>query len=206
MSKTVGKTGMAGVLVLMAFGVFVMPVAVPATADISAASKVLLALILVCGIAAISEYKRAATLLAALSVAIAVAWIVGAAAWHDTLLLIALLVLATAIGINVFAARRGVADRLFGAIALYVLIGGMFAAVYAIIAEAAPHAFAGSLPQRTTMFDWGYFSFVTLTTVGYGDITPTAHVARSLAILEALIGQLYPAIIIARLISAQPTR
>ena len=48
-----------------------------------------------------------------------------------------------------------------------------------------------------------YFSFVTLTTVGYGDITPVATSARSLAMLEALTGQLYPAIIIARLVSLQ---
>ncbi|KDP86646.1 hypothetical protein CF70_006185 [Cupriavidus sp. SK-3] len=48
---------------------------------------------------------------------------------------------------------------------------------------------------------WIYFSFVTLTTLGYGDITPVAHAAKSLAILEALIGQLYPAIVLARLVS-----
>jgi voltage-gated potassium channel Kch len=48
-----------------------------------------------------------------------------------------------------------------------------------------------------------YFSFVTLTTVGYGDILPVAPVARALATLEALVGQLYPAILIARLVSLQ---
>ena len=48
---------------------------------------------------------------------------------------------------------------------------------------------------------WVYFSFVTLTTVGYGDISPVARAARSLAMLEALIGQLYPAVILARLVS-----
>jgi hypothetical protein len=48
-----------------------------------------------------------------------------------------------------------------------------------------------------------YFSFVTLTTAGYGDITPVARAARSLSNLEALIGQLYPAIVLARLVSLQ---
>jgi len=52
-------------------------------------------------------------------------------------------------------------------------------------------------------FDALYFSMITLTTVGYGDITPVATSARSLAMLEALTGQLYPAIIIARLVSLQ---
>jgi hypothetical protein len=49
--------------------------------------------------------------------------------------------------------------------------------------------------------DWIYLSFVTLTTVGYGGITPHGHATRSLAILEALIGQLYPTIVLARLVS-----
>jgi hypothetical protein len=50
-----------------------------------------------------------------------------------------------------------------------------------------------------------YYSFVTLTTVGYGDITPLHPTARSLAMAEALIGQLYPAILIARLVSLRIT-
>jgi voltage-gated potassium channel Kch len=48
-----------------------------------------------------------------------------------------------------------------------------------------------------------YFSFATLTTVGYGDITPVHPIARSLAMLEALIGQLFPVILIARLVSME---
>jgi voltage-gated potassium channel Kch len=48
-----------------------------------------------------------------------------------------------------------------------------------------------------------YFSFVTLTTVGYGDITPAILASRSMANLEALVGQLYPAILIARLVSME---
>ena len=50
-----------------------------------------------------------------------------------------------------------------------------------------------------------YFSFITLTTVGYGDVTPLNEVAKQLAVLEALIGQLYPAILLARLVSLQVT-
>ena len=61
----------------------------------------------------------------------------------------------------------------------------------------------GTRARTARLTDWMYFSFVTLTTVGYGDITPVATSARSLAMLEALTGQLYPAIIIARLVSLQ---
>ena len=67
----------------------------------------------------------------------------------------------------------------------------------------SPDAFAGHPGADGALADWVYFSFVTLTTVGYGDITPVSTSARSLAMLEALTGQLYPAIIIARLVSLQ---
>jgi Ion channel len=94
-------------------------------------------------------------------------------------------------------------DRILGAIALYVLIGVVWAEAYQLVSIRVPDAYAGiaggsGSPDRAS---WIYFSFVTLTTVGYGDITPVAHAARSLAILEALIGQLYPAIVLARLVS-----
>lgn len=64
-----------------------------------------------------------------------------------------------------------------------------------------PGAFAGAVPDHGTLQHWIYYSFVTLTTVGYGDVTPVHPAARSLAMLEALIGQLYPAILLARLVS-----
>jgi voltage-gated potassium channel Kch len=54
--------------------------------------------------------------------------------------------------------------------------------------------------------DLTYFSFVTLTTVGYGDVTAVDSVARSMALLEALTGQLFPAILIARLVSMEVAR
>jgi voltage-gated potassium channel Kch len=56
---------------------------------------------------------------------------------------------------------------------------------------------------RDPRLELTYYSFVTLTTVGYGDITPLIPAARSLAIAEALIGQLFPAILIARLVSME---
>ena len=62
------------------------------------------------------------------------------------------------------------------------------------------HAFVSA---HHKMQSFAYFSFVTLTTVGYGDITPVHPVARMLAVGEALVGQLYPAILIGRLVSLQ---
>jgi hypothetical protein len=57
--------------------------------------------------------------------------------------------------------------------------------------------------EGDTSRSWTYYSFVTLTTVGYGDITPVHPLARSLAVFEALTGQLYPAILLARLVSLE---
>ena len=91
----------------------------------------------------------------------------------------------------------------FGAIVLYLLLGVMSAVAYAMLDTLVPHAFDGRDDSGAGLADWAYFSFVTLTTVGYGDITPVARAARSMAMLEALVGQLYPAIIIARLVSLQ---
>ena len=82
-----------------------------------------------------------------------------------------------------------------------MLVGLICADAYKLIYIIVPGSFAGipvhdSSVNRST---WVYFSFVSLTTVGYGDITPVTRVARSIANLEALIGQLYPAIVLARL-------
>ncbi len=94
--------------------------------------------------------------------------------------------------------------RVMGGVAAYLLIGVTWAFGYKLLMEEVPDAihFQSSLagiptgePARLI-----YFSFTTLTTVGYGDAYPVHPVARSLAIAEALIGQLYPAILIATLV------
>jgi hypothetical protein len=82
----------------------------------------------------------------------------------------------------------------------------LFAFLYGLTEALAPGAFnisgspAGGAARGETFY---YFSIVTLTTVGFGDITAAHPFARSLVMLEALIGQLYPAILIARLVTLQ---
>jgi hypothetical protein len=99
------------------------------------------------------------------------------------------------------------AHRVRGAIAAYLLIGYFFAAVYrlldALIAGSFSHAASPAfIQQGKDLSDvFMYFSLVTLTTVGFGDISAVHPVARSLVMLEAVIGTLYPAILIARLVS-----
>jgi hypothetical protein len=92
--------------------------------------------------------------------------------------------------------------RIQGAVAAYLLFGLTWAAAYQLVAALAPGAFASAQPLAVQdPRVWTYYSFVTLTTMGYGDVTPVHPAARSLALMEALTGQLYPAVLLARLVS-----
>jgi len=109
------------------------------------------------------------------------------------------------------ARRLAHADRvdselLCGAIGAYLLLGVFWAGTYEIISAAAPAAFAGpggAVPNRSALL---YFSFTTLTTTGYGDITAVNPVARMWTIFEAIIGTVYNATVVARLVSLYGAR
>jgi Ion channel len=206
----VRTSGLFLVFVLMLLGIFIIPAFVP-TSSAWRNDHSTLTLILLSGIVAVAEHRKIVIMLIALSGVVILArwggWLLPIdipPVYRDASMLAALLVLSVAVGINVFAlGHHALRDRIFGAIVLYMLLGLMWAVAYAMVDRLVPHAFAGQLVHGEGIADWVYFSFVTLTTLGYGDITPVARVVRSLAILEALIGQLYPAIIIARLVSLQ---
>jgi len=102
-------------------------------------------------------------------------------------------------------------DKLFGAAAVYLLMGLTWAMSYTVIEIIHPGNFfipatnnppgIMSLGHTSNWPDFLYFSFTTLTTLGYGDIHPISHQARSLAILEAASGVLYVAFLVARMVS-----
>jgi hypothetical protein len=94
------------------------------------------------------------------------------------------------------------AHRIMGAVAAYLIAGLIFSDLYQVVDlfSRGSLALLGQ-PMPPTKEHFIYFSFVTLSTVGYGDIVPLHPVSRSLATLEALIGQLYPTIFIGRLLS-----
>jgi hypothetical protein len=105
----------------------------------------------------------------------------------------------------VFARGRVTFHRIVGAILLYLTIAVTFVALFTFVGLLVPDAFSGlsfednpALASRLI-----YFSFVTLTSTGYGDIVPVDPVARSLCNVEMIIGQLYPATLLARLVTLE---
>lgn len=105
---------------------------------------------------------------------------------------------------SVMRPHRTVGDRIVGAICVYLLIGLGWASVFETLDGVIP----GSLrfPAETawataTPIRYRYFSFVTLATLGYGDVTPVTTLAGTLASLEAIAGQLYIGITVARLVA-----
>ena len=113
----------------------------------------------------------------------------------------------TIVGRDVFITQRiDVTNRLYGAICIYLLLATTFADLFMIQAYALPHAFNCSTAlcdQSADIFHDGthlYFSLITLATVGYGDITPTHPLTAITTAIEAVIGQMYIGIVIARLV------
>ena len=103
------------------------------------------------------------------------------------------------------AGERSTSERIFGALCAYVFIGLLFALVFAHLEFRDPGSFSVSnelLAERVASESeqlqvFTYFSFVTMTTLGYGDISPVSEHARTLAWFEALLGQLYLAVMVA---------
>ena len=92
---------------------------------------------------------------------------------------------------------------MFGVLCVYLLIGSAFAFAYGIISALDDGTFFAQMQRRRRQSDFLYFSFATMTTTGYGDLTAAHDLGRSLAITEALIGQIYLVTVVA-LIVEQP--
>ena len=175
----------------------------------------LFTLFLLSGVAAVSNRRLLMfAILAIAAVTVVVRWagylLPGAAMsiWDDALTILALTILAGLVLIRVFQPGPITSHRIQGAIAVYLLLGLIWMSAYKLLYQVIPGAFRFPEGDLSGLrFDHGlaYFSFVTLTTVGYGDITPAHPLARSLAMAEALVGQLYPAILIGRLVSMELT-
>jgi voltage-gated potassium channel len=95
-------------------------------------------------------------------------------------------------------------NTIFGSVALYLLIGIIYSILYMALLEFSPDAFRGMEPRPwyQASLQLIYFSFVTLATLGYGDISPATPIGQVIVILEAVTGTFYMAIVVASLIGA----
>jgi len=132
-------------------------------------------------------------------------------AWARAFALVVLLVFLAAVTIRLLAYVMNLtvvtADKVFGAVAVYILIAFIFAAAFALLLMAQPDAFAVSPANQLDglgRIDMIYFSFTVLTSTGFGEITPATRVARSLIILEQTVGVMYVAFLVARLARLYP--
>jgi hypothetical protein len=119
--------------------------------------------------------------------------------------LVAVLMISWILVLHIFRRTRPItAVSIQAAIAVYLLFGLGWANAYLLVIQRNPHSFQSTvgLPSSSST-EWYYYSYVTLTTLGYGEITPLTRVARALATGEAVTGQLYLAVLIARLIGME---
>jgi hypothetical protein len=105
----------------------------------------------------------------------------------------------------VFGPGRVTHHHIMGAVLLYLTVAVIFVALFTFVGSAVPKAFSGLTVEDSPALASNliYFSFTTLTTTGYGDIFPVHPIARSLCNLEGIFGQLYPATLLARLVTLE---
>ena len=197
-------------LVLLVGNIFILPLAQFATWG-RVAARAILSLIIISGVIATLRDRRI--------VLLAIALVLGSlfVGWGDverpnlyldlfndlySLLFIGFLV--ALIFRQIFRTGPITSRRIQGSVAVYLLLGLLWAVWYDIIEVLQPRSF-GILTQEggASLPQLAYFSFTTLTTLGFGDIVPLKPIARSLVMLEALVGQLFPVILIARLVTME---
>jgi hypothetical protein len=179
-------------------------------------TSVFLSLLLLTGVATISakKFHRAAVSILVM-VGIILTWLKyfnpsskALHIWCDLVSIFYLTILTLVVIRHVFEEGPVTVDKVRGAVAAYILVGFTLAILFHLIELRHPGSFRLTEAAATGTYtvkqsEFTYFSFVTMTTVGYGDVTPVNPVARMFAVLEALFGQLYPATLLARLVSLQ---
>ena len=106
---------------------------------------------------------------------------------------------------HVLRAERITSQKIYGALSAYLLIGFVWALLFMILEFLIPGSFRMGQQKDLLTSQMFYYSFVTLTTLGYGDVVPILPAARSMAALEALTGQLYLVVVVARLVALHIT-
>jgi hypothetical protein len=199
--------GLAALLVLLvAYIFFVYPLL--GNEELGGWVSVIFSLILVAGIFATANHHAVRVGIVALAViALASHWanvLVGGRVAHmiaASAAVVFFIVQVWFLTLRVFRDGEVTINRILGAVAVYLLLGLLWAEAYLVVYLAVPGAFHFAPAGDPPIAEMVYFSFVTLTTLGYGDITAVHPFARSLVMMEGLVGQLYPAILLARLVT-----
>ena len=202
-------TALTGLLIIMMFlvaplqalGIFAFQV-----------SELVLALLLVCGIFVISASPMAvvAMLIALVMIVIGAILRIRSPSLLDLNLFagswfIVGVTMAWAVARATFAPGRITYHRVIGAVLLYLSVAVIFAALFTFVGSLVPEAFSGMKVENSPALASQviYFSLATMTTTGYGDVSPVHPIVRSLCNLEAIFGQLYPATLLARLVTLE---
>lgn len=175
-----------------------------------AAFTILITLVMVLAVVAVARSRRLALITLALMVpSLATQWVYLAVGGTDLVIVARLFSLLTLAFVTLVVLREVVKakppvpkDIIWGAIAVYFLLGLTWATLFSLIEIVSPGSFAYTVDRSIVLgqSDFLYFSFVTIATLGYGDIVPLTAQARSFAILEAVTGALYLAILISKLV------
>jgi hypothetical protein len=208
-----GEEGLTLFLFLLFLALFLAPFA--DSIPVRLLTSFLFSVLMVFGVFNISRHSLARFLAGIVAcAAIALRWMVhilpspAILRWGSMVSLVFMVILTMAILSKVFSDSGPVTGhKIRGAIAAYLLFGITWSVLYGLLEQILPGAFsnsvAGAMYSADRQASITYFSFVTLTTVGYGDITPTHDISRMFAVMEALTGQLYPATLLARLVSLE---
>jgi hypothetical protein len=201
-------------LLLLVVHMFVITPVVRAGLALDLARDLLFSILLVAGVFMVVRYRAlqwTAGMFVLLAIAVRWAGIVfgtpGLLFWNVVLSLLVTLAFLLIVLWWVYREGSVTGHRVRGAIAAYLLLALCFSLAYDLIEYVHPGSFTllleGAQGNQTRSASFLYFSVVTLTTVGFGDIAAVHPVARSLVMVEALVGTLYPAILLARLVTLQ---
>ena len=208
-----GDRGLSAILLLLFAAIFLSPFF---ESDLlRSLSGIFISLLLISGVAYISpRHLLRWTAISMVLTAIVLHWLqefqpsrgLDIAASLATLL--CLISLTLVVLVRVFRDSGSVTtSRVQGAVAAYVLFGITWSILYRFVDLCLPGAFSLPATHGMTLAEqretFAYFSFVTMTTLGYGDVTAVHPVARMFVVFQALVGQLYPATLLARLVSLE---
>lgn len=191
-------------------------VAAPLSADFRGARYLVDAMYVAMLLGALAAGRRRITLRNPMVIAVAVGIVIRPIALHfDTPTLwafveaystILMFYVAWVILTNVTRDRRVTSDTIAGAAAVYILLAIAFSSAHHAVALQGDNEYSNvvmSEPHRDQTFQFYYYSVVTQTTLGYGDMTPRTNLARGLTMAQVVIGQLYLAVLLARLVAME---